>query len=86
MTFDGAVIKEQGVTFAVGIVKPHIVQQHLEGNRTIQAFQPAFPGIPIVLMGQDGRGTPMYYGRQDLVNFLANVPIAAIPWQRYQYN
>jgi hypothetical protein len=86
MTFNGAVIREQGVTFAVVIVKPQIVQHQPDGNRTINALQPIFPGIPVVLMAQDSRGTPTYYGRRDLVNFLANVPLAAIPWKQYHRN
>lgn len=86
MTFDGAVIKEQGVTFAVVIVQQHVIQHQAEGNQTIRAFQPIFPGIPVVLMAQDSRGVPTYYGRTDLVNFLASVPFGRIPWQRYQYN
>jgi hypothetical protein len=34
-------------------------------------------------MVQDGRGTPTYYGRPDIVDLLASVPMDAIPWQRY---
>jgi len=86
VTFDGAVIKEQGVTFAVVIVQQHIIEQHSEGNQAIRAFQPLFQGLPVVLMAQDGRGVPTYYGRPDIVNFLAHVPFQAIPWRRYQYN
>lgn len=63
MTFEGAVIKEQGVTFAIVIVKPHVIDNETEASETIMAFQPAFPGLPVVLMAQDSRGTPTYYGR-----------------------
>lgn len=84
MQFEGAIIKEQGITFAIVIVKPHVINNHSEANNMIQTFQvQAFGGIPVVLMAQDGRGTPRYYGRTDIVNFLANVPIHAIPWKRY---
>jgi hypothetical protein len=83
MTFQGAVIREQGVTFAVVIVKQHVIGNSIEARRTIAAFQPVFPGLPIVLMAQDSRGTPTYYGRQDIARFLASVPLKAIPWKQY---
>jgi len=83
MTIEGAVIREQGVTFAVVIVKPSVVRDRAEANRASAAFSPAFGGIPVVLMAQNSRGTPTYWGRPDLAQFLARVPMAAIPWRRY---
>ena len=83
MRFEGAVIKEQGITFAVVIVKQHIVSISSEANDAIASFQPLFPGIPVVLMAQDSRGTPTYYGRRDIAGFMANVPLSAIPWKEY---
>ena len=83
MRFEGAVIKEQGVTFAVVIVKRHVIQNKTEADQTIVGFQPVFPGLPIVLMAQDHQGVPTYYGRSDLSNFLAHVSLEAIPWKRY---
>ena len=83
MSFEGALIREQGVTFAVVIVKQHVVQSHTGANQAIRSFQPAFPDCPVVLMAQDAWGVPTYYGRRDLVNFLANTPVEAIPWSRF---
>jgi len=83
MKFQGAVIKEQAVTFAIVIVKKSIIDNRLEGNRVIQSFQPVFPGLPIVLMAQDHRGRPTYYGRRDISRFLASIPLGAIPWREY---
>ena len=84
MTFQGAVIREQGVTFAVVIVKKHVIDGgSTEAGRAIAAFQPVFPGLPVVLMAQDYQGTPTYYGRQDIARFLASVPLEAIPWKQY---
>lgn len=83
MTFEGAVIREQGVTFAVVIVKEHVVNNSFEADRAIRAFQPAFPGVPVVLMGQDYRGVPTYYGRRDISQFMADVPLECVPWKRY---
>lgn len=86
MKFQGAVIKEQGVTFAVVIVKKSVLDNRSEAARLIHTFQPLFPGLPVVLMAQDLRGVPSYYGRRDIAKFLANVPLAAIPWKEYTLN
>ena len=86
MTFQGALIREQGVTFAIVIVKRHIIDSTTEANNAIRSFSPIFGGVPLVLMAQDSRGVPSYYGRRDIVNYLANVPISAIPWKQYNLN
>jgi hypothetical protein len=86
MQIEGAVIREQGVTFAIVIVKPHVIQNTCEADRTIAAFSPVFPSLPVILMGQDHRGVPTYYGRRDISSFMASVPPHAIPWRRYEVN
>jgi hypothetical protein len=86
MQFDGAVIREQGVTFAVVIVRKHVVDSQAEARDAIAGFAPAFGGIPVVLMAQDAHGRPEYYGRTDLARFMASVPLAAVPWKRYSLN
>lgn len=83
MKFEGALIREQGVEFAIVIVKPHILNNSSKAQDAIISFQPIFPNVPIILMAQDSRGTPNYYGRRDIVNFMANVPVHSIPWQEF---
>jgi hypothetical protein len=83
MTSEGAVIREQGVTFAVVIVKEHVVNNSFEADREIRAFQRACPGLSVVLMAQDYRGVPTYYGRRDLSVFMASVPLGCVPWDEY---
>jgi hypothetical protein len=39
--------------------------------------------MPIILMAQDPFGVPTYYGRKDIVAFLANLDVSQIPWQEY---
>jgi hypothetical protein len=84
MKFQGAVIKEQGVTFAIIIVKRQIIQCTNKANDTILNFRPLFSRIPIVLMAQDVVGKPSFYGRKDIVNFLSKVHIGRIPWKEYR--
>lgn len=86
MKFQGALIKEQGQTFAIVVVKPHILQSSAQADDVRSNFRGVFPGVPIILMAQNSRGTPTYYGRNDIVNFLAKLPISAIPWKEYNYN
>lgn len=86
MQFDGAVICEQGVTFAVVAVKKHILDYAPDTADAMENFSDVFPGMPVVLMAQDGRGRPTYYGRRDIVNFLSRVSPGRIPWRRYTLN
>lgn len=82
----GAVIKEQGVTFAITVVKHHILNSQTQCQQAASSFHSLFPGMPIVLMGQDSRGTPTYWGRKDIVNFLSNVHPSQIPWKEYTFS
>ncbi len=84
MQFQGTVIREQNVTFAVVIVRPHILNDHAHANELIGSFQQSvFGNIPVVLMAQNFKGIPAYYGRRDIANFLSRIPLEAIPWKEY---
>lgn len=83
MKFQGSVIKEQGVTFAIVVVKKHIVDSQTESQKAISSFSSIFPNMPITLMAQDHQGTPYYRGRKDIVDFLSNISISQIPWKEY---
>ena len=72
-------ISEQGVTFAVVIVKKHVIDSRTTANEPINDFWSVFPGMPVVLMAQDRSGRPTYYGRPDLSQFMARVSLHAIP-------
>ena len=86
MQLEGAVIKEQGQTFAIVVVKRHVTDNRHEANGAINSFSRYFPGLPVVLMSQDSRGVPTYFGRRDIANFLSNRRMGAIPWQRFTFN
>lgn len=81
-----AVIKEQGVSFAITIVKNNILTSQSQCQSAALSFQPLFPGLPIVLMSQDSRGTPTFWGRKDIVNFLSHIHPAQIPWKEYTFS
>jgi hypothetical protein len=83
-TINGAYIKEQGVEFGVVIVQPHVLENHDEANKLISMFSTqVFAHHPVVLMATNKAGNPTYYGRTDIINFMAKVPLKAIPWQTY---
>ena len=84
--FEGAVISEQGVKFGLLVVKPHVLHNQTAQYQMRRFGAKAWGRLPIVLMAQDGRGSPTYYGRPDLSRFLANTPLGAIPWRRYTLN
>jgi hypothetical protein len=88
MTIEGSIIKEQGVTFGIVIVKKHAMstnQQASDLRQSIQASLVEFSDIPLILACQDERGVFSYQGRPDLVKFLANLQVSQIPWRRYTY-
>ena len=83
MRFQGAVIKEQGITFGIVVVKPSVLQTP-SSRANMQRFGvQAFGIMPIVLMAQNARGVPTYWGRKDVVNFLSRVPMQCFPWREY---
>jgi hypothetical protein len=82
---EGSVIKEQGVTFALVIVKRHVLCSKQRAENARRSFSTLFPGMPIILMAQDARGVPTYWGRRDIVNCLASIHISQIPWKIYTF-
>lgn len=83
MKIRGAVIKEQGVSFAVVVVKRSAVSSSQTSNDTQESMRAYFPHLPIVLASQDSQGRFEYWGRKDLVNFLASIDPSRIPWREY---
>ncbi|WP_294175387.1 hypothetical protein [uncultured Selenomonas sp.] len=79
----GSVIIEQGVTFAIVVVKPHVTQYTARAVSFRNEIAPFFRNMPIVLMSQDKDGNPRYYGRKDIVDFLKTVKVEQIPWKTY---
>lgn len=79
--FYGAFVKEQGVNFAILVVKRHVLSSTIGAERMVSAVQ-AKLGIPVVLMAQSQSGRPTWYGRKDISKFMSRVPLDAVRWQR----
>ena len=83
MKIQAAAISLQGVNFAIAVVNMDLVNNPGEADLAIESISPSFGGVPVVLMAQRENGTPVYYGDEDLVRSLADVPIEKMPWKEY---
>ena len=83
MKVQGAAISLAGQNFAVVLVGLDLVQNSGEADMAIDSMQPAFGGVPVVLMAQNDRASPIYYGDQAIVALLADVPVEKMPWKEY---
>ena len=73
-----ALIREQGINFAVATVKDHVISDRHEADRVVSALSLRL-GQPVVLLGANHYGT---YGRRDIVRFLQNIHPSQMPWRR----
>lgn len=76
-----ALVREQGQDFAVVVVKDHVVRSPNERQQTIAWAEQEF-GVRAVLMGEHGST----WGDRDIVRWLENVPVEALPWREYTVN
>lgn len=83
MKIIGSVLKEQGVTFAILLVRRRVIQSRSEADKVRQALQGRFPSMPLILASQDAKGFFEYQGRPDIVRFLSGIDPARIPWKKY---
>ena len=83
MRIQGAVIIEQGVTFAIVVVNQTVTNYTSRAIQVRNYLSQFFRNMPIILMSQDSNGTPHYYGRKDIVAFLRTVRLDQIPWKEY---
>ena len=84
MQVQAAAISLQGINFAIVIVGMELVNSPGEADMAIESLQPTFGGVPVILMAQNEQGSPTYYGDQDIVRLLADVPVDKMPWQEYR--
>jgi hypothetical protein len=56
-----------------------------EADLVVADMQSRF-GVPVVLMGQEEDGTPVFYGSEDLKDRVAAVPVNRLPWKEYSLN
>lgn len=71
-------IREQGVTFAVVVVKDQVLDSKSQSDQAVAAWTMEF-GWPTILFGAIRH---KLYGRPDLVRFMSNVSLSRIPWRQ----
>lgn len=79
--FDIALVREQGVDFAVVNVKRHVLDDQRAQEDLAATLVPHVGAIPVVFMAQSSHGKATYVGRRDLVRFLANLFVEQLPWR-----
>ncbi len=82
MSFDGALIKEQGVTFAIAVVKPSVLTSPNKESIRIH-FLTTLDSFQQYLWHKTAKVFPTYDGRRDLVKFLSHIHPSRIPWKHY---
>ena len=85
MNVQAAAISLQGRNFAVVLAQLDLIHNSGEADLAIDTLQPKFGGVPVVLMAQKEDGTPVYYGDQDLVRSLEDLPVDNMPWKEYHF-
>jgi hypothetical protein len=77
-----AAVSMAGTKFVVVVVSLSVASGPGESDLAIADLERRF-GVPVVLMGQDDDGTPVYYGDDELKALLVGVPVDRLPWKEY---
>jgi hypothetical protein len=77
-TWQIALVREQGVEFAVIVVQDHVIDSPGRRDELI-AHWATYLQRPAALMGAQRHRT---YGRRDLVDWLATIHPSQLPWRR----
>lgn len=83
MDVQAAAISLQGNNFVIVLVGMDIVTNSGEADMAIDTLQPKFGNSPVILMAQREDTSPVYYGEQDLVSSLGDIPVDDMPWKTY---
>jgi hypothetical protein len=86
LKIQAAAISLQGVNFVIALVERDLLTRSGEADMAIDTLQPKFGDVPVILMAQKDDGSPVYYGEQDLVQALEDMPVEKMPWKEYQFN
>ena len=83
MEIQAAAISVQGNNLVIVLVGMDMVTNSGEADMAIDTLQPKFGNAPVVLMAQREDASPVYYGDQDLVSALGDIPVDQMPWKAY---
>ena len=80
-TLTAALVTEQNVTFAVALMKDHVLNNPSLADEQIQAVALALGCPLVVLMGE--RNNKLRGNRRDVVDFVASIHPSRLPWRKY---
>ena len=83
MDVQAAAISVQGKNLVIVLVGMDMVNNSGEADMAIDTLQPKFGNVPVILMAQREDSSPVYYGDQNLVAMLGDVPVDEMPWKPY---
>lgn len=83
MEVQAAAISLQNHNFVIVLVGMEIVTNAGEADMAIDTLQPKFGDVPVILMAQREDTSPVYYGEQDMVSALGDIPVDEMPWKTY---
>lgn len=83
MDLQAAAISLQDNNFVIVLVKMDMVTNSGEADMAIDTLQPKFGNAPVILMAQREDSSPVYYGDQNLVSILGDLPVDEMPWKTY---
>ena len=77
-----AAISMAGMKFVIVLVDLTTASAPGEADLVVGDMQSRF-GVPVLLMGQEEDGSPVYYGSEALKDRVAAVPVDRLPWKEY---
>lgn len=83
MDIQAAAISLQDRNFVIVLVGMDMVSNSGEADMAIDTLEPKFGSAPVILMAQREDSSPVYYGDQDLVEALRDLPVDEMPWKSY---
>lgn len=83
MIIKAGLAKKSGIKFAVAQMDVSIIDVPGRARDAITALKNIFPDMNIVLMTRDKKGSPIFYGRPDIVNGLGDVALRDVEWKEY---
>lgn len=73
-----ALVREQGIDFAVAVVRDNVLSSPTQRNETVRDLSIALRRPTVIMSDADGE----MYGRTDIVRFLSHVHPSRLPWRR----
>lgn len=82
-TYQGGIVIGHKKRFGIVRVDKAVIDNREEAVRTMQSLLPLFPGLPVVLVAEEGKEKPLYFARPDLMNFLMDFHLPSVEWKEY---